>query len=103
MTVQTQQHSLGAFILALIILIALGFGILWLNGWMIASLWNVVVPTLVPVGKLTVWTALGLELLIIMLITPAVAMARPFKKETAKVDSPTNVSDSDELGPRPVI
>lgn len=59
------DYGCGVFILALILVLALAFGLFCLNAWLVMFLWNAVVCALwVAAPALTFWQSFGLVLMI---------------------------------------
>ena len=60
-----EDYGCGVFILALILVLALAFGLFCFSSWMVMLLWNAVVCALwVSAPALTFWKAFGLILLV---------------------------------------
>lgn len=60
----TDSWGCGAWILAIVLILALTFGLLCLEAWLVMLLWNAVIPLLwAAAPELTFWVAMGLLLL----------------------------------------
>jgi hypothetical protein len=60
----TEGWGCGAWILAIVFILALAFGLLCLEAWFVMLLWNAVIPLLwATAPELGFWAAMGLMLL----------------------------------------
>ena len=53
-----------------IIVLAFAFGALCLVSWLGMLLWNAIVPSLIGLGTITFWQAMGIKLMITFIFTP---------------------------------
>lgn len=62
--IDTKGWGCGAWILAFVLILALAFGVLCLEAWLVMLLWNAVIPLIwATASTLGFWTAMGLILL----------------------------------------
>ena len=60
----TDGWGCGAWIFAIILILAIAFGFLCLEAWLVMLLWNAVIPLIwVTAPELGFWAAMGLMLL----------------------------------------
>lgn len=60
----TDSWGCGAWILAIVLILALAFGLLCFEAWLVMLLWNAVIPLLwATAPELGFWAAMGLKLL----------------------------------------
>lgn len=60
----TKSWGCFAWILAIVLILALAFGLLCLEGWLVMLLWNAVIPLIwATAPELTFWATMGLMLL----------------------------------------
>lgn len=60
----TKSWGCGTWLLAIVLILALAFGLLCLEAWLVMLLWNAVIPLLwAAAPELTFWVAMGLLLL----------------------------------------
>lgn len=60
----TKDWSCGAWILAIVLILALAFGLFCLEAWFVMLLWNAVIPPIWAMApELGFWGAMGLKLL----------------------------------------
>ena len=60
----TEDWGCGAWILAIVLIFALAFGLLCLEAWFVMLLWNAVIPLIWAMApELGFWAAMGLKLL----------------------------------------
>jgi hypothetical protein len=60
----TKSWGCGIWLLAIVFILALIFGLLCLEAWFVMLLWNAVIPLLwATAPELTFWAAMGLMLL----------------------------------------
>ena len=60
----TEKWGCIGWILAIIIILAIAFGLLCFEAWLVMLLWNAVIPLLwATAPELTFWAAMGLMLL----------------------------------------
>jgi hypothetical protein len=65
--------GVGAIILTIILVLALVFGILCFEGWLLMLLWNAVIPTIfIGVPTIKFWWAVGLILICNILFKPTI-------------------------------
>ena len=57
-------------LIAVIIILAFAFGALCLVSWLGMLLWNAIVPSLIGLGTITFWQAMGIKLMITFIFTP---------------------------------
>ena len=57
-------------LIAVILILAFAFGALCLVSWLGMLLWNALVPSLLGLGTITFWQAMGIKLMITFILTP---------------------------------
>ena len=64
------RYTIWEKLVAAIIILAFAFGALCLVSWLGMLLWNAIVPSLLGLGTITFWQAMGIKLLITFILTP---------------------------------
>jgi hypothetical protein len=60
----TENWGFGAWLLCIVLVLAIAFGCLCLEAWLVMLLWNAVIPLLwATAPELSFWVAMGLLLL----------------------------------------
>lgn len=64
------RYTIWEKLIVAIIILAFAFGALCLVSWLGMLLWNAIVPSLLGLGTITFWQAMGIKLLITFILTP---------------------------------
>lgn len=65
-----RNKTFGECILILILILALAFGVLCFEGWLVMLLWNATVAVIFGLTEIGFWMAVGVMLLCNLLFTP---------------------------------
>lgn len=65
-----RNKTVGECILLLILILALVFGVLCFEGWLVMLLWNATVTVIFGLTEIGFWRAVGVMLLCNLLFTP---------------------------------
>jgi hypothetical protein len=69
----TKAHGIGyatvVYIIAIIFILAICFGLMCLEAWCAMALWNAIIPHIfITIGPITFWQMFGLDMLLVLIL-----------------------------------